>query len=97
MNCAPIVSCSPQHTCMVVECRRNVFKIAISVSQNSDDGRGRLIEAGVVPILVRLLADSSAMNAKGACNILDALVHTGTYRQKLIDGKVKDALGQITR
>jgi hypothetical protein len=67
------------------------------MAQNSDPGRKVLIDNNILPVLLHLAVDRSPNNVIDACNVLNALAHTGTYRQKLISAKVKDVMKNITR
>jgi hypothetical protein len=56
-----------------------------------------LIDGGILPVLLRLATNHIASNVINACQILNALGHSGTYRQELITGGVKDVMQHITR
>jgi hypothetical protein len=88
---------SPQHSITNIKCRQSVFQTCQLIAQNSDPGRKALIDDGILPVLLRLASNHIAGNVLNACKILNALAHSGTYRQELITAGVKDAMQQITR
>jgi hypothetical protein len=95
MTCIPLSS--PQHSITNIKCRQSVFQICQLIAQNSDPGRKALIDDGILPVLLRLATNHIASNVVNACKILNALAHTGTYRQELITAGVKISMQQITR
>ena len=89
---------SPHHSIAAnLECRKHVFDICRMIAQNSDPGRKVLIDRGILSVLLCLAADRIPNNVVNACKILNALAHTGTYREELILAKVKDVMQNITR
>jgi hypothetical protein len=82
---------------MDFQCKHLVFEICHLIAQRSDPGRRALIKEEVLPVLIQLAADKTASNVLGACNLLKALAHTGTYRSELMQAGVKEAMGRITR
>jgi hypothetical protein len=48
-------------------------------------------------VLLRLVTHHVAGNVVNACRVLNALGHTGVYREVLIGGGVKDVMQRITK
>ena len=90
-------SSSPQHSITSSECKQSVFQICDEIAQKSDFGRKALIEDGILPVLVRLATSNIGTNVVNACKILNALAHSGTYRETLIEAGAKKVMEQITR
>ena len=88
---------SPQHSNLDMRCRSFTFDICQTIAQNSDAGRRALIDNNVLPLLVRLSADGLAINVIGACKLLHALAHSGTFRTDILSAGVKPAMERITR
>lgn len=88
---------SPQHSITNTKCREPVFQICQLIAQNSDPGRKALIDENILPVLQCLATDHIASNVISGCQLLNALAHTGTYRQEIIDAGVKNVMQQITR
>jgi hypothetical protein len=87
---------SPQHSVTDTQCRQYAFQICQDIAHQSDPGRKALIENGALPVLRELADGSVGKDAVKACNILEALAHTGTYRHALISAKVQDLMRGIT-
>jgi hypothetical protein len=90
-------SFSPQHSITDFKCRQFTFQICEEIAQKSDSGRKALIDEGILPVLLRLATNHIGTNVVNACNILNALAYSGTYRQTLIDAGAKKVMKQIMR
>lgn len=88
---------SPQHSITDFRCRQFIFQICEKIAQKSDPGRKALIDDGILPVLLRLATNHIGTNVVNACEILNALAYSGTYRQTLIDADAKKVMEQITR
>ncbi|KDR76392.1 hypothetical protein GALMADRAFT_140093 [Galerina marginata CBS 339.88] len=87
---------NPQFSMSSQECRQLAYDILLVISQNSDAGRQSVIEAGILPILTRLATGQKVENIINACNLVTALVHTGTFRQAVVDVGMKKVMEDIT-
>jgi hypothetical protein len=92
-----VPSISPQHSITDTKCKELVFQICQLIAKNSDPGRKALIEENILPILRHLAINHIASNVISACELLNALAHTGTYRREIIAAGVKTVMQQITR
>jgi hypothetical protein len=88
---------SPQHSITNIKCRESVFQICRLIAQKSDPGRKALIDENILPVLESLASDRTASNVIGGCQLLNALAHTGTYRQEIINAGMKTVMQQFTR
>jgi hypothetical protein len=90
-------SSSPQHSITDSKCKQFTFQICEEIAQKSDAGRKALIDDGILPVLLRLAKNHIGVNVVNACKILNALAHSGTYRETLIEGGAKKVMENITR
>ena len=90
-------SSSPQHSITNSKCKQFAFQICSEIAQKSDFGRKALIDDGILPVLVRLATNNIGSNVVNACQILNALAYSGTYRETLIKAGAKKVMEQITR
>ena len=80
-----------------MKCRGYVFEICEIIAQKSDSGRQALIDAEVLPELSSLAISQKVTEVLGACKILKALAHTGTFTNDIISAGLKDVMKGITR
>jgi len=78
------------------KCLQVAFDILLVVSQNSDEGRQFVIEEGILPMLIRHAKGQEVGNVVNACNVVVAILHTGTFRQVVVDAGIKKVMEDIT-
>lgn len=88
---------SPRHSVTDNECKKLVFEVCQELAQKSDDGRKALVDAEVLPVLLSLSSSPILFEVIGACKILKALAHTGTFTTDIVSARLKDAMESITR
>ena len=74
-----------------------MFDICQLIAQKSDDGRRALVDADVLLELSYLASSQKAIEVVGACKILKALAHTGTFGNAIISAGLKKTMENITR
>ena len=88
---------SPRYTVTDTDCKKYGLDICCIIAGHSDVGRDALIQGSILPELMHLSSSQTAYEVFGSCKILKALVHTGTYRQHIIDAGLQKSMEHIAR
>lgn len=92
-----MIEYSPRYTVTDTDCKKSGLDICLIIAEHSDKGRDALIKARILQELIHLTSSQAAYEVIGSCKILKALVHTGTYKQHIIDAGLQKSMEHITR